>query len=130
MKTTSDRILQSIKSSGISYGTLSKLTGISKSALQRYAMGQTTKIPAEKLEKIALALTEVADKSTWRSQTRTTDIFFKEILDLTDGNVITLGTINSNDTVTYTLDGFHGLAFDEEINNTNTITWSVSLAEE
>lgn len=56
MKTTSDRILQSIKSSGISYGTLSKLTGISKSALQRYAMGQTTKIPAEKLEKIALAL--------------------------------------------------------------------------
>lgn len=56
MKTTSERILQSIKSSGISYGTLSKLTGISKSALQRYAMGQTTKIPAEKLEKIAVAL--------------------------------------------------------------------------
>ena len=56
MKTTSERILQSIKSSGISYGTLSKLTGISKSALQRYAMGQTTKIPAEKLEKIAIAL--------------------------------------------------------------------------
>ena len=90
-----------------------------------YALGA-----ADSKEKIALALTEVADKSTWRSQTRTTDIFFKEILDLTDGNVITLGTINSNDTVTYTLDGFHGLAFDEEINNTNTITWSVSLAEE
>ena len=56
MKKASERILQSIKASGISYGTLSKLTGISKSALQRYAMGQTEKIPAEKLEKIALAL--------------------------------------------------------------------------
>ncbi len=90
-----------------------------------YALGA-----ADSKAKIALSLQAVADKSTWRSQTRTTDIFFKEILDLVDGNVIELGTVNSGDTITYTIDGFHGLAFDEGINNTNTITWAVSLAED
>lgn len=90
-----------------------------------YALGA-----ADSKAKIALSLQEVTDKSTWRSQTRTTDIFFKEILDLVDGNVIELGTVNSGDTITYTLDGFHGLSFDEGITNTNTITWAVSLAEE
>lgn len=90
-----------------------------------YALGSD-----DSKSKIALALKVVSDRSTWRSQERTTDIFFKEILDLVDGNVISLGTVNSGDTVTYTLDGFHGLAFSEQINNTNTITWAVSLAEE
>ena len=80
--------------------------------------------------KIALALKVVPDKSTWRKQVRSTDIFFKEILDLSSDATINLGTINAGDTVTYTLDGFHGLAFDSQIANTNTITLSVSLAEE
>ena len=90
-----------------------------------YALGAT-----DSKAKIALSLKEVADKSTWRSKTRDTDIFFKEILGLTNGAVIELGTVNSGDTVTYSLDGFHGLAFSEGISNTNTITWSVQLAEE
>lgn len=90
-----------------------------------YALGAS-----DSKSQIALALKTVPDKSTWRNQVRTTDIFFKEILDLAADTTINLGTINAGDTVTYTLDGFHGLAFDSQIVNTNTITWSVSLAEE
>ena len=40
----------------ISYGELSKITGITKSALQRYATGETGKIPLNRLESIADAL--------------------------------------------------------------------------
>lgn len=54
--TIGTRIRQACKKKGISYGNLSKATGISKSALQRYATGETKNIPIEKIEKIALAL--------------------------------------------------------------------------
>lgn len=40
----------------MSYGDLSKLTGIPKSALQRYATGTTEKLPLPRLEAIAAAL--------------------------------------------------------------------------
>lgn len=40
----------------ISYGELSKLTGISKATLQRYVSGNTEKIPTSRLESIANAL--------------------------------------------------------------------------
>ena len=36
MSECSDRILQALKQADLSYGELAKLTGISKSALQRY----------------------------------------------------------------------------------------------
>ena len=52
----SSRILQLIESNGISYGELSKATDIPKSALQRYATGETTKIPIPRVESIAHAL--------------------------------------------------------------------------
>lgn len=54
--TPSDRIGIAIKNKGFSYGLLSKETGISKSALQRYATGNTKKIPVDAAEKIANAL--------------------------------------------------------------------------
>lgn len=50
------RILNKIKEKGVSYYELAKLTGIPKSALQRYAIGETTKIPLDRLEQIAKAL--------------------------------------------------------------------------
>ena len=53
---TSDRLLQEIKKKGVSYGQLSKLTGINKADLQRYATGQTKKIPTDRLLLIANAL--------------------------------------------------------------------------
>ena len=56
MSDISKRILETITCKDISYGDLSGKTGIPKSALQRYATGQTEKIPIDRLEKIASAI--------------------------------------------------------------------------
>lgn len=56
MSDISNRILDIILTKEISYGELSERTGIPKSALQRYATGQTEKIPIDRLEKIAAAI--------------------------------------------------------------------------
>ena len=44
------RLSNAIEKSGLSYPELEKLTGISKSSLQRYATGVTKKIPIDCLE--------------------------------------------------------------------------------
>lgn len=49
------RINAAIERSGYSYPELAKITGISKSSLQRYATGETKKIPIDCIEKIAKA---------------------------------------------------------------------------
>lgn len=49
------RIREAIEQSGYSYAELSEMTGVSKSSLQRYATGQTKKIPISCIEKIAEA---------------------------------------------------------------------------
>lgn len=49
------RISQAIEKSGLSYPELEKMTGVSKSSLQRYATGVTKKIPIDCIEKIAEA---------------------------------------------------------------------------
>ena len=56
MSELSNRILNLILSKELSYAELSQLPGIPKSALQRYATGETEKIPADRLELIAKAL--------------------------------------------------------------------------
>lgn len=56
MSDRSKRILELIEQKGISYGELSKMTQIPKSALQRYATGETEKIPIDRVERIAYAL--------------------------------------------------------------------------
>lgn len=56
MNMISKKILEIILEKGISYGELSERTGIPKSALQRYATGQTEKIPIDRLQIIASAL--------------------------------------------------------------------------
>ena len=56
MSELSNRILNLILSRELSYAELAQLTGIPKSALQRYATGETEKIPADRLELIARAL--------------------------------------------------------------------------
>lgn len=50
-----ERIRQAIKSKGVSYAELERVTGVSKSALQRYASGETKKIPVDVIESIATA---------------------------------------------------------------------------
>ena len=52
----SKRILDILSKKDISYGELSSKTGIPKSALQRYATGQTEKIPIDRLQIIASAI--------------------------------------------------------------------------
>lgn len=49
------RIKSAIENAGISYIELEKRTGIAKSSLQRYASGNTKKIPIEAVELIASA---------------------------------------------------------------------------
>ena len=56
MSERSQRILALITEADLSYGQLAKLTGIPKSALQRYATGETDKIPIDRLVLIAKAL--------------------------------------------------------------------------
>jgi len=54
--TVSDRIFAQMKTMGLSYGELAAATGLAKSAVHRYATGQTDKVPTEAVEKIAHAL--------------------------------------------------------------------------
>lgn len=56
MSAISERILTLLNEKRISYGELSAITNIPKSALQRYATGETEKIPIDRLESIAYAL--------------------------------------------------------------------------
>ncbi len=56
MSVISDRLLSLLNENSISYGELSRITNIPKSALQRYATGETGKIPIERIKSIAKAL--------------------------------------------------------------------------
>lgn len=56
MEKISDRLLAAMRDADITYVELAKQTGISKSALQRYATGETEKIPLDRIELIARAL--------------------------------------------------------------------------
>lgn len=56
MSDIAKRILDLMQKQGLSYADLSQKTGISKSALQRYATGSTAKIPMDRIESIASAL--------------------------------------------------------------------------
>ena len=53
---TSSLLRQVFANSGMSYMELEKRTGIPKSVLQRYASGETKKIPVEAIERIARAM--------------------------------------------------------------------------
>lgn len=56
MSELSHRILALLEEKGLSYGELAEMTKIPKSALQRYATGETEKIPLPRIEAIAKAL--------------------------------------------------------------------------
>ena len=53
MNIISQRIYQAIKQADLSYGELAKTTGIPKSALQRYATGETETINIDRIKAIA-----------------------------------------------------------------------------
>lgn len=51
-----ERLLSAIEKSNLSYGELSKLTGIPKASLQKYATGSTAKIPVDRIMVLANTL--------------------------------------------------------------------------
>lgn len=51
-KKISERLMTAFQTKGYSYGELSNITGIPKSALQRYITGDTSKIPMDRLRTI------------------------------------------------------------------------------
>lgn len=55
MNERAKRIKKLITDSGKSYQELSKITGVAKSSLQRYASGVTTKIPLDVVDKLEKA---------------------------------------------------------------------------
>ena len=72
MNERAKRIYEAIERSGYSYPELSKITGISKSSLQRYATGETVKIPIDSIEAIAKATnTSAKYLMCWESATPT-----------------------------------------------------------
>jgi len=63
---TSKRLLIAIKKSEKSYGEISEVTGLSKSVIQRYATGETRKIPMGRLAAICRAIgSDVATVAGW-----------------------------------------------------------------
>ena len=56
MSELSERIKGLMAQKDVTYDDLAKKTGISKSALQRYATGETEKIPIDRVQSIATAL--------------------------------------------------------------------------
>ncbi len=76
--TVSERIREQMKLRALSYGELSASTGLAKSAIHRYATGQTDKIPTEALEKLAAALgVTPAFLTGWEDQPHTLAAHFE-----------------------------------------------------
>ena len=71
MEKISDRLMAAMKATDTTYIELAQRTGISKSALQRYATGETEKIPLDRLEalgyqpRISLAGTKKIPPPKW-----------------------------------------------------------------
>ena len=61
MNEVSKRLLAAIEAAGLSYRELSEITGIPKSAIQRYAAGTTENFPSPRLKAIAEAVGVTAE---------------------------------------------------------------------
>ena len=98
MSEVHERILDKITRENISYGELSKLTGIPKSVLQRYATGETKKIPVDSLQLIADALhTTAAYLMGWEAE----PVYAPNIIPMPRTNTIPLiGMIACGDPIT------------------------------
>ena len=95
MSTLADRINSAIQSTGLTYEEIAKKTGISKSALQRYATGETKKIPLDRIEKIAeITRLSAASLLGWQDNSQNTDILkYDNILPIETKKIPLLGDI-------------------------------------
>ena len=76
------RLKQAIDDSGLTYSQLESKTGISKSALQRYATGMTKKIPVDTIVAIAPVLNvSAAWIMGWSEEDSKSNINFSHVTD-------------------------------------------------
>lgn len=99
MSERSDKILKAVRESKLSYGELSKLTGIPKSALQRYATGETEKIPIDRIELIARATGVSSEYLMGWDDTKKT-ITLEEAKDLLYNSLIKEGILKPGEDLT------------------------------
>ena len=70
MNEIAQRLYTLIQQKQLSYGELAALTGIPKSAIQRYATGTTEKIPLDRINRLAAALGVSSSALTgWQEET-------------------------------------------------------------
>jgi repressor LexA len=95
VKLIAERLFAAIQKSGKSYGELSKETGIPKSAIQRYATGETKKIPLNRISLLAEAVyTNAAEIMGWtKGNEQTSFAKCENILPITPRRIPMLGTI-------------------------------------
>ena len=76
------RLKQAIDESGLTYSQLESKTGISKSALQRYATGMTKKIPVDTIVAIAQVLNvSAAWIMGWSEEDSKSNVNFSPVTD-------------------------------------------------
>ena len=76
------RLKQAIDESGLTYSQLESKTGISKSALQRYATGMTKKIPVDTIVAIAQVLNvSAAWRMGWSEEDNKSNVNFSPATD-------------------------------------------------
>ena len=68
MESRASRIKALIEESGNTYQELEQITGIKKSSLQRYASGETAKIPLSAIEKLASAFNVSVSFLMWGTE--------------------------------------------------------------
>lgn len=96
LKEISNRLKKAMVDSGLSFGEVSNITGIPKSAIHRYVTGNTPKIPITRLEQLAEVFGVSAaylmgwEEPTDKTEQQTDDELDKEIIEgysrLTDEN--------------------------------------------
>lgn len=87
LKEISNRLKKAMVDSGLSFGEVSNITGIPKSAIHRYVTGNTPKIPITRLEQLAEVFGVSAaylmgwEEPTDKTEQQTDDELDKEIIE-------------------------------------------------
>lgn len=93
-KEVAARLMAAIKKAGLSYGELSLMTQIPKSAIQRYATGETEKIPLNRISALASALNTTASALLgWVTDERNAIPTRPDILPISTRQIPLVGTI-------------------------------------
>lgn len=95
MSNIADRVKNAIQTAGLTYEEIAQKTTISKSAIQRYATGETKKIPLDRIEEIArITNVPTAYLLGWEDETSDINLFkFNNISPIQTKKIPLLGDI-------------------------------------